>query len=200
MISCRTVRQQSNEKTRNKAVALGIKGTPGSLDGKPSVGRPHQDWLARVTGGKGRRRCSAPDMEPFMVFIRTRLAGGLAEMYGPLLSAKDVKEVRTGIGYSANHTERCRARIQREWEREPEGAARAARDRELESGAGMPSGGIAGEQRASIFQEPNMEERNTRTKWTSRIEQVVGDEWIETATEWCGLKTAFAGIAAPPSS
>ena len=35
-----------------------------------------------------------------------------------------------GIGYPANHTERCRERIEQELEKEPEGASTVARDRE----------------------------------------------------------------------
>ena len=35
-----------------------------------------------------------------------------------------------GIGYPANHTERCRERIEQELEKEPEGASKVACDRE----------------------------------------------------------------------
>ena len=40
------------------------------------------------------------------------------------------RAIRTGIGYPANHTERCRERIGQELEKELEGASRVARDRE----------------------------------------------------------------------
>ena len=40
------------------------------------------------------------------------------------------RAIRTGIGNRANHTERCRERIEQELEKEPDGASKVARDRE----------------------------------------------------------------------
>ena len=40
------------------------------------------------------------------------------------------RAIQTGIGYPANHTERCRERIEQELEKEPEGASEVARDTE----------------------------------------------------------------------
>ena len=39
------------------------------------------------------------------------------------------RAIRTGIGYPANHTERCREKIEQELEKEPEGASKVAQDR-----------------------------------------------------------------------
>ena len=52
------------------------------------------------------------------------------ERFGLTAQCLGCRANRTGIGYPANHTERCRERIEQELEKKPEGAWRVARDRE----------------------------------------------------------------------
>ena len=58
-----------------------------------------------------------------------RLTREMFERLGLTAQRLGCRAVRTGIGYPANHTERCRERIEQELEKEPEGASRVARDR-----------------------------------------------------------------------
>ena len=61
---------------------------------------------------------------------RMRLNGEMFERFGLTAQCVGCRAVRTVIGYLANHTERCRERIEQELEKEPEGAFKVARDRE----------------------------------------------------------------------
>ena len=78
-------------------------------------------------GGRG---AHPPDIDPLIITRRMRLAGEMFERFGLTAQCLGCRAIRTGIGYPANHTERCRKRIEQELEKEPEGASRIARDRE----------------------------------------------------------------------
>ena len=71
-----------------------------------------------------------PDVDPPIIPRRMRLTGEMFERFGPTAQCLGCHAIRTGIWYPANHTERCRERIEQELEKEPEGASRVARDRE----------------------------------------------------------------------
>ena len=58
-----------------------------------------------------------------------RLTRDMFERFGLTAHCLGCRAIRTGIGYPANHTKRCRERIEQELEKEPEGASRVARDR-----------------------------------------------------------------------
>ena len=70
-----------------------------------------------------------PNIVPPIIPRRMRLTWEMFERFGLTTQCVDCRAIRTGIGYPANHTERCRERIEQELEKEPEGASRAARDR-----------------------------------------------------------------------
>ena len=71
-----------------------------------------------------------PDIEPPIIPRRMRLTRKMFERFGLTAQCLGCRAIRTGIGYPANHTERCRERIEQEREKEPEGASSVARDRE----------------------------------------------------------------------
>ena len=58
---------------------------------------------------------------------RMRLAWEMFERFGLTAQSLGCRAIRTGIGYPANHAERCR---ERKLEKEPEGASKVACDRE----------------------------------------------------------------------
>ena len=57
-----------------------------------------------------------------------RLTWEMFERFGLTAQCLGCRAIRTGIGYPANHTERCRERIEQELEKEPEGTSKVARD------------------------------------------------------------------------
>ena len=59
-----------------------------------------------------------------------RLTREMFERFGLTAQCLGCRAIRTGIGYPANHTERCRERIEQELEKEPEEASKVPRDRE----------------------------------------------------------------------
>ena len=71
-----------------------------------------------------------PDIDPPIIPKRMRLTREMFERFGLTAQCLGCRAIRTGIGNPANHTERCRERIEQELEKEPEGASRVARDRE----------------------------------------------------------------------
>ena len=78
-----------------------------------------------------RRACRRwPDVDPPIILRRMRLTREMFERFGLTAQCLGCRAIRTGIGYPANHTERCRERIEQELEKELEGASRVARDRE----------------------------------------------------------------------
>ena len=79
---------------------------------------------------RGDRGVHPPDIDPPVIPRRMRLTRDMFERFGLTAQCLGCRAIRTGIGYPANHTERCRERIEQELEKEPEGASRVARDRE----------------------------------------------------------------------
>ena len=103
---------------------LSIKGSPWSPDGEHAGGVNIRVDLPEARSDRG---AHPPDIHPPMIPRRMRLTGEMFERFG--LPAQCLG-CRAGIGYPANHTERCRERIEQELEMEPEGASKVARDRE----------------------------------------------------------------------
>ena len=64
------------------------------------------------------------DVDPPIIPRRICLTKEMFERFGPTARCLGCRAIRTGIGYPANHTERCRERIEQELEKEPEGASR----------------------------------------------------------------------------
>ena len=56
--------------------------------------------------------------------------GEMFERFGLTAQCLGCRGIRTGVVYPANHSGRCRERIEHELEKEPEGATKVARDRE----------------------------------------------------------------------
>ena len=111
VIRCRTVRQVSAQEKWDTAFVLNIKGTPWSPDGERA--------------GEVNIRVDLPEARG----DRMRLTRETFERFGLTALCLGCLAIRTGIGYPANHTERCSERI--ELEKEPEEASKVARDREL---------------------------------------------------------------------
>ena len=61
---------------------------------------------------------------------RMRFTREMFERFGLTAQCLGCRATWTGVGYPANHSERCRDRIEHELEKEPEGASKVARDRE----------------------------------------------------------------------
>ena len=79
---------------------------------------------------RGDRGVHPPDVDPPIISRRMRLTREMFERFGLTAQCLGCRAIRTRIGYPANHTERCRERIEHELEMEPEGASKVARDRE----------------------------------------------------------------------
>ena len=71
-----------------------------------------------------------PDIDPPFIPKIMRLTWEMFERFGLTAQCFGCRAIPTRIGYPANHTERCRERIEQELEKEPEGASKVARDRE----------------------------------------------------------------------
>ena len=78
----------------------------------------------------GDRSARPPDVDPPVIPRRMRLTWEMFERFGLTVQCLGFRAIRTGVGYPANHTERCRERIEQKLEKEPEGASKVARDRE----------------------------------------------------------------------
>ena len=107
---------------------LSIKGNPWSPDGERAG-----DVNIRVDHpeARGDRGAHPPDIiDPPTITRRMRLSRGLFERFGLAAQCLGCRAIRTGVGYPANHSERCRERTEHELEKEPEGASKVARDRE----------------------------------------------------------------------
>ena len=61
---------------------------------------------------------------------RMRLTREMFDEFSLAVQCLGCRAILTGERYPANHIERCRERIERELEKEPDGASRVARDRE----------------------------------------------------------------------
>ena len=127
VIRCRTVRQLSAQERWDREFVLSIKSTPWSPDGE-RVG----DVNIRVDlpEARGDRGAHPPDIDPPIIPRRMRLTSEMFERFGLTAQCLGCRAIRTGIGYPANHTERCRERTEQELEKEPEGASKVARDGE----------------------------------------------------------------------
>ena len=66
-----------------------------------------------------------------------RLTREMFERFGLTAQCFACRAIRSGVGYPANHIERCRKRIEHEREKEPEGGSRVLRDRERVKRAGQ---------------------------------------------------------------
>ena len=126
MIRCRTVRQLSAQERWDTEFVLSIKGTPWSPDGERAGDVNINVDLLEAGGDRG----APSDIDPPIIPKRMRLTGEMFERFGLTVQSLGCRAIRTGIGYPANHTERCRERIEQEREKEPEGASKVARDRE----------------------------------------------------------------------
>ena len=126
VIRCRTVRQLSAEERRDKELVLGIKGTPWSPDGECAGDVNICVDFLEVGGDRG---AHLPDVDPTIIPRRMRLNREMLERFGVTSQCLACRAIRTGIGYPAKHTERCREGIEREPEKEPEGVSKVARDR-----------------------------------------------------------------------
>ena len=127
VIRCRTVRQLSAEERWDKEFVLSIKGTPWSPDGERAGDVNIRVDLPEARGDRG---AHPPDIDPPIIPRRMRLTREMFERFGLTAQCLGCRAIRTGVGYPANHSERCRERIEHELEKEPEGASKVARDRE----------------------------------------------------------------------
>ena len=110
-----------------KEFVLSIKGTPWSPDGERAGDVNIRVDLAEARGDRGGRirqilthqsspeECASP--------------GRCFERFGLAAQCSGCRAIRTGIGHPANHTDRCRERIEQELEKEPPGSL--ATEREL---------------------------------------------------------------------
>ena len=71
-----------------------------------------------------------PEIDPPIITRSMRFTREMFERFGLTAQRLGCRAIRTGIGYPANHTERCRERIEQELEKEPERASKVAGDRE----------------------------------------------------------------------
>ena len=127
VIRCRTVRQLAAEERWDKEFVLSIKGTPWSPDGERAGDVNIRVDLPEARGDRG---AHPPDVDPPIIHRRMRLTREMFERFGLTAQCLGCRAIRTGVGHPANHTERCRERIEHELEKEPEGASKVARDRE----------------------------------------------------------------------
>ena len=130
VIRCRTVRQLSAQERWDKEFVLSIKGTPWSPDGERAGDVNIRADLPEAGGDRG---AHPPGIDPPIIPRRMRLTREMFERFRLTAQCLGCRAIRTGIAYPANHTERCRERIEQELEKEPEGASKVARDRERES-------------------------------------------------------------------
>ena len=79
---------------------------------------------------RGDRGVHPPGIDPPIIPRRMRLTREMFERFGLTAQCLGCRAIRTVIAFPANHTERCRERIEQELKKEPEGASRVARDRE----------------------------------------------------------------------
>ena len=127
VIRCRTVRQLSAQERWDREFVLSIKGNAWSSDGERA--RDVNICVDLPEAGSD-RGVHPPDIDPRIITRRMRLSKEMFERFGFTAPCLGCRTIRTGIGYHANHTERCRERIEQELEKEPEGASKVARDRE----------------------------------------------------------------------
>ena len=106
---------------------LSIKGTPWSPDGERAG---DVNICVDLPEARGDRGVHPPGIDPPIISKRMRLTREMFERFGLTAQCLGCRGIRTGVGYPANHTERCRERIEQELEKEPEGASRVACDRE----------------------------------------------------------------------
>ena len=133
VIRCRTVRQLSAQERRDTEFVLSMKGTPWSPDGERDGDVNIRVDLPEATGDGG---AHPPDIDPPIIPRRMRLTREMFERFRLTAQCLGSHAIRTGIGYPASQTERCRERIEQELEKEPEGASKVARDRERMKRAG----------------------------------------------------------------
>ena len=126
MIRCRTVRELSAQE-RDTEFLLSIKATPWSPDGERAGYVNIRVDLPEAGGDRG---VHPPNIDAPIIPRRMRLTREMFERFGLAAQCLGCRAIRTGTGYPANHTERCRERIDLELEKEPAGAPRVARDRE----------------------------------------------------------------------
>ena len=79
---------------------------------------------------RGDRGAHPPDIDPPVIPKRMRLTREMFQRFGLAAQRLGCRAIRTGTGYPANNIERCREGIEQEFEKEPEGASKVARDRE----------------------------------------------------------------------
>ena len=125
MIRCRTVRQLSAQERWDTEFVLSI--PDGERAGDVNI---RVDLLEDLLEAGGDGGVHPPDIERPIISRRMRLTREMFERFGLTTQCLGCRAIRTGIGYPANLTERCRERIEQELEKEPEGASRVARDRE----------------------------------------------------------------------
>ena len=106
---------------------LSIIGTPWSPDGERAGDVDIRVDLSEAVGDSG---AHPPDIDPPFIPKIMRLTWEMFERFGLTAQCLGCRAIPTRIGYPANHTERCRERIEQELEKEPEGASKVARDRE----------------------------------------------------------------------
>ena len=108
-----------------------IKGTPFSTDGKRAG-----DVNIRVDffEARGERGAHPPDTAPPVNIKRLRFARELFDEFRLTAQCLGCRAIRTGSGYTAIHTERCRERIEGGLEKEPEGSSKVPCDREAQVG------------------------------------------------------------------
>ena len=114
MIRCKTVRQLSAQERWNKEFVLSIKGTPWSPDGERAGDVNIRVDLPEAGGD----RCAhPPDIDPPTIPGRMRLTREMFERFGLVAQCPGCRAIRTGVGYPANHSERCRERVEQELEK-----------------------------------------------------------------------------------
>ena len=119
----------ATEERRDKEFVPSIKGTPWSPDGERDGDVNIRVDLLEARGDRG---FHPPHIDPPIIPTKIRLTREMFERFGLTAPCSGCRAIRTGIGYLASHTERCRERIEQELEKEPEGASRVALDRERE--------------------------------------------------------------------
>ena len=120
VISCRTVRHVSAQEKWDTEFVLSIKGTPWSPDGERAGDVNIRVDLLEAGGDRGARIRH--------ILTRSSSAGECASIVG--CSGDSVSPPGVwGMGHPANHTERCRERIEQELEKESEGASQRHENR-----------------------------------------------------------------------
>ena len=110
------MRQLSAEERWDKEFVLNIKGTPLSPDGERAR---EVNIRVNLPEARGDRGAHPPENDRPIIPKIMRFSGEVFERFGLTAQCLSCRAVQIGIGFQANHTGRCRERIEQELEKEP---------------------------------------------------------------------------------